>query len=68
MSQSEDKFLIISVPKTKHNKKAKHYVVVTKKEKDGTAFVIGNTAFHAEVRSISTNYEDAEQIVNNLIV
>lgn len=67
MSQSEDKFLIISVPKTRKNNKSKHYVVVTKEQEEGTAFIIGNTAFNAEVRAISSSYSDAEKIVDNLL-
>lgn len=67
MNQPEDKFLIISVPKTKRNSKSKHYVVVAKEEDEGTAFIIGGAAFYAEVRAISNSYEEAEKIVDNLL-
>lgn len=67
MSQSVDKFLIISVPKTRLNAKSKHYVVVTQKEESGTAFFIDGSVFNAEVRAITTSYEEAEKIVDNLL-
>lgn len=67
MSQLEDNFLIISIPKTKYNNKSKHYVVLTSNNQTDTSLVIGKLTVYGAVRAISNYYTEAEEIVKNLL-